>query len=363
MITDSMQYILVVNSAASSVVSMYDANNDGKIGTDEMWTIAVANGLNHGVAIHDDYLYASSATTVFRWPYKPGTKTSLGTATVVIKNIPSGGHSTRTLLWDTDGMYLAVGSGSNMDSNSLRARVLKCDMNVNAIPSGGYEYLSACKVYADGCRNEVGLRLDSKGRLWGVENGRDNLQRADLGGDIHNNNPSEEVNMFAKPGFYGYPYCWSEGNLTSPMRGGPGTQWADPTFISDGTHTDAWCKNATNVIKPVYNMQAHTAPLDLLFHETPSFPSGFQEGLFVAQHGSWNRQPPVGYQVIQLELDENFNVVSSKKVIGNVAGTSESWTHRPVSLVKIAPCGPAKECLLVTSDASNVVIAIAATGN
>jgi hypothetical protein len=49
------------------------------------------------------------------------------------------------------------------------------------------------KIIADGLRNEVGLRFDANGQLWGVENGADDLYRADLGGDIHNDNPGEEI--------------------------------------------------------------------------------------------------------------------------------------------------------------------------
>jgi hypothetical protein len=111
-------------------------------------------------------------------------------------------------------------------------------------------------------------RFDKQGRLWGVENGIDNVFRADLGGDIHENNPSEELNLFFPelPGithsrsvllcssgagrnslidacfvvvvglFYGYPYCWSQYNLTITGKP-PGTQWATDKFLHDGTHT------------------------------------------------------------------------------------------------------------------------------
>ena len=69
----------------------------------------------------------------------------------------------------------------------------------------------ACAVFADGLRNEVGLAFDAGGRLWGVENSADNLRRSDLGGDIHNENPAEELNLLVDGGFYGYPWCWTGG--------------------------------------------------------------------------------------------------------------------------------------------------------
>jgi len=234
---------------------------------------------------------------------------------------------------------------------------VKCLQNFENVPTGGYDW-TTCQVWADGTRNEVGLTIDSKGRLWGVENGCDNLQRVDLGGDIHNDNPAEELNLFDRAGFYGYPYCWSEYNLTGSVGGGPGTQWVHPQFSSNGIHSDAWCRNTSNVLEPHYSLPAHTAPLDLIFHSSPSFPVGYQSGILVSEHGSWNRQPPQGYDVLHLELDANDNVISRKKIL-NGPGPTEQWNHRPVALQKLVPCGPAKECLLVTSDASGVVIAIA----
>ena len=81
---------------------------------------------------------------------------------------------------------------------------------------------AAGEVFASGLRNEVGLSIDSKGRMWGVENGRDNLM---VGGDIHFDNPAEEVNLFdtTRPGRnYGYPFCWSEGIwMDTAMAKGP----------------------------------------------------------------------------------------------------------------------------------------------
>lgn len=99
-----------------------------------------------------------------------------------------------------------------------------------------------------GLRNEVGLRADKNGNLWGIENGMDNLFREDLGGDIHLGNPGEELvtpaffyfaclhylqNLLSETGkFYGYPYCWSQYNLTT-VTTPRGTQYALPDFIEN----------------------------------------------------------------------------------------------------------------------------------
>jgi glucose/arabinose dehydrogenase len=106
--------------------------------------------------------------------------------------------------------------------------------DISNIPNGGINWNNG-DLFADGLRNEAGLRVDANQQLWGVENGIDDLYRSDLGGDIHQNNPSEEMNFFgslngekkspeaAISGFYGYPYCWSQYalNVTTPR----GTQY------------------------------------------------------------------------------------------------------------------------------------------
>lgn len=90
------------------------------------------------------------------------------------------------------------------------------------------------------------MAFDLDGVLHGVENGADNLNRPDLGGDIHNGNPAEEFNRFDGPvgSHYGYPYCFSTYDLDGHP---PGTQFAWPTFLDDGTHSDEWCNNVENV--------------------------------------------------------------------------------------------------------------------
>ncbi len=148
--------------------------------------------------------------------------------------MPTSGHATRTLVFDGEGrLYVSVGSDANVDRDSTRARIRRfsaAQVAAGDVPFGEGE------VFADGLRNEVGLRFDHQGRLWGVENGRDNLSRSDLGGDIHTDNPAEELNLFAEAGkFYGYPYCFTEFLLPSGV--GMGSVWPAASAVErrDGT--------------------------------------------------------------------------------------------------------------------------------
>lgn len=95
-------------------------------------------------------------------------------------------------------------------------------------------------------RNAVGLATDQTNVLWGADCGADNLTREDLGGDIHNTNPADELIRFVEDpkAFYGYPYCWTIDQLEGYSRG---QQYAWPDFMGDNKHTDVWCQNEKNV--------------------------------------------------------------------------------------------------------------------
>jgi glucose/arabinose dehydrogenase len=343
--------IIVVERGSGSITLLHDDNGNGVSDSTERVVLTTMTGLNHGVAINGGYLYASSTTTVYRWAYDGG-RAPLGSPQTVVTGLPSGGHNTRTLLFDGEGrLYVSVGSGSNVDSNSSRARIVRYPASALASSST----FAQGEVFADGLRNEVGLALDGKERVWGVENGRDDLSRSDVGGDIHDDNPGEELNLFSETGkFYGYPYCWSEFLLSSGM--GPGTQWADPQFMNDGTHTDAWCRSAANVVAPVLVLQAHTAPLDIKFYDGGAFPDDMNGSAIVSNHGSWNRTPPTGYKVVAIPFGPDGMPSGEPRTLLEYAGsgdTGSNWPHRPVG-IQVGADGR----LFVTSDASNIVIAV-----
>lgn len=126
--------------------------------------------LNHAIAFHNGYLYASSDTNVYRWPYEPGQFRLIDENAVesVITNIEASGHVTRTLIFDDSGrLYVSIGSNENIDQNSSRARIRR--FNLQSLPIT----FSSGEVFADGVRNTVGLAFNSDGDLFGVDNGPD----------------------------------------------------------------------------------------------------------------------------------------------------------------------------------------------
>lgn len=357
---DGDDRLLVLERGSSSVVLLEDLDGDSV--PESKRILASTSGLNQGLAVHDGFLYASSDSTVYRWPLSNGLEEEIvEDPTVVINNINDDGrggtavgHRTRTLAFDEQGMlYVSVGSVGNADPDSFRSRVRRFSLDDESLFPLDF---TTGEVFADGLRNEVGLAFDKHGVLWGVENGGDNLVRDDLGGDIHNDNPAEELNQFTEPGLhYGYPFCWTEYKLPDGVGLGRGASWAWPgTF--DEKYTDEMCREL--FVPPALSMPAHMAPLGITFYQwrpeeelpegcTGAFPIEMDGFAFIAFHGSFNRDVPIGYKVSFVVMDEEGNVASD--LIDLLAHTppNAKWESgfRPVD-VEFDRCGR----LIVTSD-------------
>ena len=357
---------LVLERGASCVSVIFEDKDDNGKSDGSVSCIATAPRLNHGIALYSGYLFASSDTRVFRWPFKE--RSMLTGRTEVLTGIAFGadgsdlgaesGHTTRTLAFDHTGrLFVSVGSRGNVDGDSYRSRVRVFEGR--ALPAATAVDFNSGEVWADGLRNEVGLSLDADGTLWGVENGADNLYRSDIGGDVHNENPGEEVNRLDQPGrYYGYPRCWSEHTLAAPHGLGATTQWAWPSFMP--ATTDAWCRDPANVVPPAMVMTAHTAPLGIAFfgardaHQPPqnpgggtvpctsgtaaafagAFPCEWIGDAFVAQHGSWNRDPPVGYAIVRLPFTADRRAKGTEVPVLKHGGSGATWPSglRPVDV-------------------------------
>ena len=298
-------------------------------GVDSMSQAVLINnatlGLNHGLELHNGYIYASSDELVYRWRYVP--RQNLGAAQVVISGMGKGGgggaplgHLTRTLVFSNeDYLYVSVGSDLNVDrapdSRSLVRRVRISNNTI--IPSGGYTF-NNLTLWASGLRNGVAMAFDASNTLWEADNGPDQLQRADLGVDIFNDNPAEELNRLDTQGaFYGYPYCWSAWNVEKAMQG---TQFSWPSEGIDRVVDDAWCLNTTNNTPPIGFIEPHGSPIGAAFFsaqdgcgsKSGSLPCSSVGDLFVALHGSWNSNIPKGFKVIRMKMMNNMPVETTE---------------------------------------------------
>src|SRR5258706_1450363 len=169
------------------IVKLTDANHDGVADS----VVTVASGLKgpFGIAFRGDTMYVAEESELVR--FDPGAR-----APVPLMRLPSGGHSTRTIVFGPDGkLYVAVGSSCNLcdEPDSTRAPVTQLNLN----GSGGH-------VFAKGLRNTVGIAFNPKtNELWGGNNDRDNL-----GDDL----PPEHINIIKDGRNYGWPQCHPPGN-------------------------------------------------------------------------------------------------------------------------------------------------------
>lgn len=359
---------LALERGTESVVVAEDLDGDG---IPESVRPLISNfvGLNHGLEITSTHLYASNSSHVYRWSYNPTEVVVTGDPQLVVNNINADGmggapqgHRTRTLAIDRNEsmLYVSVGSNANIDPDSYRSRIRRFPItNETLFP---FDFLNG-EVFADGIRNEVALEFAPDGILWGAMNAADRLYHPTLGGDIHDNNPAEEVHRFATVGQnYGYPYCWREYDL--PLGLGRGTAWAWPNAsLLSTVYTDNECRS--NFDTPVLALQAHSAPLGMTFYQYLSNRSSLCDGVipfpetmdgyaFVAFHGSWNREIPTGYKVVYFPTTSDWTgvlggLVSDPGDLLMHNGTSADWINglRPVD-VTFDACGR----LLVSSDGS-----------
>jgi glucose/arabinose dehydrogenase len=261
---DKVLFVTVIGDG--TVVALPDINNDGKADR----SIKFIEGLKrpHGIAFHNGYIYVGETNQISRFKYR-GVDKGPGKKEVIVADLPTKGHFTRTLTFGPDGkMYVSIGSSCNVcvEENSRRAVVMRFN------PDG-----SAAEIYASGLRNSVGLSWHPvTDELWATDNGRDWL------GD---NLPPDEVNIIKVGKDYGWPYCY-------------GDRVADPEF-----NNPEKCKST---IPPAIELQAHSAPLGLTFYDGEMFPPEYKGDLFVAFHGSWNSSIPRGYKVVRIKMKDGI---------------------------------------------------------
>ncbi|KAI1383752.1 soluble quino protein glucose/sorbosone dehydrogenase [Hypoxylon trugodes] len=252
--------------------------------------------LNHGIyfELNNRSLYASSASTVYRWEYDANTGNVSEPPTTIVSGMATDGHPTRTLIIPPNHPNLLVvshGSNSNLDyaaTDPTTARAIVKVFDISNVPKVGYNYARDGWNAGYGLRNEVGLVFDGNNMLWGVENSADQLVR-DVNGtsvDIHNDNPAEELNFLGdvstpNNAWYGYPTCFTiwETNATHGLD--VGQQFVQSP---NETFTDDTCAHMS--MPPRLTFRAHSAPLDAKF-DAPKY-----ENLFATLHGSWDRYPP-----------------------------------------------------------------------
>ena len=256
--------LLATSEAGGTVTALPDPKHTGHASA----LVNVLQDLNgpHGIAFHNGHLYIAEVTRLLRYDWDEAHLRA--TAGTVIAGLPeSGEHMTRTILFANNRLYVSAGSSCNVCTESDPRRAAVSEMKEDG---------SEQHVFARGLRNAVGLAFNERtGTIWATDNGRDWL-----GDDL----PPDEINdLGLGGGDFGWPYCY-------------GNQVPDTTFGGSAAH----CRDTT---PPRVELQAHSAPLGLVFYKGAMFPAEYQGDLFVAFHGSWNRSVPTGYKVVRVKMN------------------------------------------------------------
>jgi glucose/arabinose dehydrogenase len=312
-----------------------------------------AGGFNYpyGIAFYPpgpepEWVYVADTGRVMRFAYRSGDLEARGEAEIVVPDLPTGGHSTRDIAFSPDGtrLYVAVGSASNAGegigtlapeeiasvtaehglgaawgAEENRAAVLVFD------PDGGNR-----RNFANGIRNCSGLTVQSEtGDLWCAVNERDSL------GD---NLPPDYMSRIGEGKFYGWPWYYI-GDRQDPRDAGQRPDLAGKITVPDVL------------------VQAHSAPLGIVFYDGEAFPAAYRGDGFATLHGSWNRSQRTGYKVVRVIVENGVPTGEYEDfATGFVLSGGDVW-GRPVG-VAVAKDG----ALLVSEDGNGTIWRIAPEG-
>jgi glucose/arabinose dehydrogenase len=305
--------------SANRITLLRDADGDGIA---EIRTVFLRDiNSPFGMALVGNDLYVAATDALLRFHYEPGATSITGPGVRVVE-LPAGPinhHWTKNVIASRDGskLYVTVGSNSNVGENGIdneegRAAIWEVDAK-----SGAH------RIFASGLRNPNGMAWEPRtGALWTSVNERD-----ELGNDL----VPDYMTSVRDGGFYGWPYSYY------------------------GQHVDARVKTqrpelVERALVPDYALGAHTASLGLVASEGTSLPDAYRSGMFVGQHGSWNRKPRSGYDVIFVPFADGKPAGAPLPVLTGFVSDDGDANGRPVG-VAIDRQG----ALLVADDVGNSV--------
>ncbi|MBB2803039.1 sorbosone dehydrogenase family protein [Xanthomonas sp. LMG 8993] len=294
-----------------------DADGDG---TYELKTV-FADKLNapYGLALIGNALYVANQDALVRFDYQQG-QTKASAAPSKVTDLPSAinHHWTKALTASADGRYLyvAIGSNSNITERGMIAEVDRAQV-WQVDPATG-----AHKSYATGLRNPTALAIQpGSGALWAVVNERD---------EIGPNLVPDYLTSVREGGFYGWPYSYWGKNVDTRVMP------QDPQKVA-------------SAIVPDYALGSHVAALGVAF-SAATMGTQFADGVFVGEHGSWNRDPPVGYKVVFVPFRDGRPAGDPIDFVSGFHGDDGLTRGRPVG-VTLDPRG----ALIVADDLANTI--------
>ncbi|MET3495518.1 PQQ-dependent sugar dehydrogenase [Variovorax boronicumulans] len=308
--------------SANRITLLRDADGDGVA---EVKQVFMSNLMSpFGMALVGNELFIANADALVKVPYTEG-ETSVKATPTVVTPLPAGinHHWTKNVIANADGtkLYVTVGSNSNIGENGLaaeegRAAIWEVDAKTGEK-----------RLFASGLRNPNGMGWDPDTNvLWTVVNERD-----EIGSDL----VPDYLTSVKDGAFYGWPWTYYGG-------------------IVDARVTPQNPEMAAKAIAPDYALGSHVAPLGMAFSHARGMPPEFASGVFVGEHGSWNRKPKSGYKVVFVPFIGGKPSGPPVDILTGFLTADEKAQGRPVG-VALDKSG----ALLVADDVGNAVWRVA----
>jgi glucose/arabinose dehydrogenase len=314
----------VQGKSVNTVMLFRDADKDGK--PEVVSTFLTGLNQPYGAAFIGNAFYVANTDGVWMYPYTTGDTEIKGTGKKILE-LPAGGynnHWTRNLIVKPDQtkIYVTVGSGSNVAERGLPNEIRRANI-LEFNPDGTGE-----KIYGSGLRNPVGMAwAPGTNALWTAVNERDGL-----GDDL----VPDYITSVKEGAFYGWPFSYFGQNEDPRLKG------QAPELVA-------------KAIVPDIPVGAHTASLGLAFYTDKNFPKKYQGGVFIGQHGSWNRSQLVGYKVAFIPFKNGKPTGQLEDFLTGFVKDEKEVYGKPVG-VAVAQDG----ALLVADDVSGIIWRVAA---
>jgi glucose/arabinose dehydrogenase len=305
--------------SANRITLLRDTNGDGVA---DLRTVLLEK-LNSpfGMALVGNNLYVADTDAVLSFPYRAG-DTHIAAPGIKVVDLPAGTinhHWTKNIIASPEGskLYVTVGSNSNvaergMAAEAERAAIWEVDLN-----SGMH------RIFASGLRNPNGMAWEpDSGALWTVVNERD-----ELGSDL----VPDYMTSVRDGGFYGWPYSYYGQHIDERVKP------QQPEMVA-------------KALMPDYALGPHTASLGLASAQGNTLPAAFAKGMFIGQHGSWNRRPHSGYKVIFVPFKNGKPSGDSLDVLTGFLSKDGNAYGRPVGVAL-----DQQGALLVADDVGNII--------
>ena len=322
--------IYVSQRDPGTLTMLRDTDGDGAA---DVQKVVAEKPQMHGVYVDGNKIYLATVNEVYVADIKPdGT---LGELKMLIDDLPDGGqHPNRTLAVHDGKLYITVGSTCNAcdESNVENATVLVADLDGKNR-----------KIYASGLRNTIGFGWNPvSGKMFGMDHGIDFL------GD---NEQVEELNELVEGEKYGWAYVYGDGKLNPHNK--------PPAKL--GLTGEDWAKQSK---PPVLGYTPHAAPMQMLFYTGSQFPAEYKNDAFITFRGSWNRNPPSGYEVVRLRFDKSGKPVKFEPFLNGFLIPNGSPEGKPANFARLVGLAQLKDgSLLVGDDTNNIIYRVSYGAN